>query len=122
MRVSLPKSFSVVLQHVRGRERNVYLVHYVSLLLFYLLSQNDYFILNLYSHLHCEKVTCLSVFSIYMYSLSGYIFSMLQIKKNRVPKPFPDITETLESHDLEMEKMIRKWGSQALLTFCLIGR
>lgn len=38
---------------------------------------------------------------------------MLQINKNRFPKRFPDITDTLKSHDPEMAllKYLRKYCS-----------
>lgn len=45
------------------------------------------------------------------------IFSMLQINKKYVSKQFPDITESLKSHDPKVEKLIRKWGNKALLKY-----
>lgn len=94
-----------------------------------------YFVLNHCPHLHLEMGPCYlciigfkyfflsgNIFSMVIkivfigfryFSLSGNIFSMLQINKNRFSKRFPDVTDTLKSHDPEMAllKYLRKYCS-----------
>lgn len=73
-----------------------------------------YFVLNLCPHLHLEiGPSYLCIIGFKYFFPSGNIFSMLQINKNRFPKRFPDITDTLKSHDPEMAllKYLRKYCS-----------